>query len=127
MRARQSVLPWRSPDASPAESMIEGAGSICVAILWTMSWLFHAHHRDPGAIGQPDHLLAVDQEHLGAIDTERGRASLHHGLECRRPHRRDVETVVLGGTHRLHHDGARPGQAGAAADRLVGALDGLHG
>src|SRR6266542_4684109 len=98
MRARQSVLPWRSPDASPAESMIEGAGAICFAILrssvasdaqrtptyasrrWLLRassgsqlapapgrinshWrLFHAHHRDPGAIGQPDDLLAIDQE-----------------------------------------------------------------
>ena len=59
--ARHSVPPWRSPDASPAESMI-GARSVTGSAAAIV-----AHHGDPGPVRDPDHLVAVHEQHLPAV------------------------------------------------------------
>src|SRR5206468_284221 len=107
--ARQSVAPWRSPEASPADSMMDTRSDRVI----------EARHRDPGLVGQPDHLVAVHHQHLPAVDAERGGAAVCHRLERRGPYCWNVEAVILGGPDGLHHDRAPPGQAGAATDRLV--------
>src|SRR3990172_617373 len=115
--ARHMVAPWRSPDASPAESMMRRSSPAVI----------YAHHSDPGAVRYSYRLFAVHEEHLVAVDGQRRRAALHHGRKRRRSDGRDVEAEVVPGRHRLDDDRAETGKLGAPADRLVGALGRLDG
>src|SRR5215472_8792169 len=69
--ARHTVAPCRSPDASPAESMIETGSAV----------LIDAHQRDAGGIRQADDLLVVDEEEFAVLDPERRRSTLGHRLD----------------------------------------------
>ena len=68
-RARHRVAPCRSPEASPAESRIEGSG------------LIDAHHRDACGIRPTDQVLSIDEEHAPRFHRERRRAALGHRVD----------------------------------------------
>src|SRR5262245_62333702 len=63
-RARQSVAPCRSPEASPAETTMTGSA---VAV--------NADDRDADRVGLPDQIIAVDQKHAATLDGEGGGAT----------------------------------------------------
>src|SRR6266542_3825605 len=53
VKARQRVPPWRSPDASPAESMMETRSER----------LIDAYHADPGAHGRDVEAVVLRRAH----------------------------------------------------------------
>src|ERR1700730_321335 len=115
-RARQSMPPGRSPEASPAESMTGAwpvAGSAAA---------IDAHQRDPRPIGEPHDGLAVDEQDASGRNGQRGGAALGHRLEGGGADGGGVEAVVARGGYRLDHHRARTGEAASAPDRLVGSL-----
>src|ERR1700693_1407772 len=58
--ARHMVAPWRSPEASPADTMIRRSSAAVI----------HAHHGDAGAVRDSDGLVALHEEHLAAVHAE---------------------------------------------------------
>src|SRR5712691_6207203 len=84
-RARQSVAPWRSPDAAPAESMITGVSALDI----------HAHHRDACGVGHPHHLVAIHEQELAAVHRQGRRAAGGHGFERCGPDGGNVEAVIV--------------------------------
>src|SRR6266403_455181 len=116
-RARQSVPPWRSPEAPPAESMIGARPAVGSATV------IGAHQRDPRPIGELDDRLAVDEQHAPGRHRERGGAALAHRLDGGVADCRHVEAIVVGGGYRLHYHraGAREtAAAGEMAARRIG-------
>src|SRR6266436_6696225 len=112
-RARQSVPPWRSPEASPAESMIGARPAVGSATV------IGAHQGDPRPIGELDDRLAVDEQHAPGRHRERGGAALAHRLDGGGADGRHVEAIVVGGGYRLHHHRAGARETAAAANGLV--------
>src|SRR5262245_60851110 len=83
-RARQRVAPWRSPEASPAETGMSGSANPV-----------NAHHRDARLVGPTDHLVPLEEEHTTTLHPEGDRPAFNHRGEGGGPDRGDVEAIVL--------------------------------
>src|SRR5690349_892896 len=85
----------------------------------------HRHDRDPGAIRERDHLLAVEDDGPARLDRERPALHLHERGDRGRADGGEVEARVLRRLADLHeHDVAVPELAGPP-DRRVRPLDPL--
>src|SRR5262245_51309474 len=115
--ARHMVAPWRSPDASPADSMM---GRRSAAVI-------DGHHGDPGRVRGSHRLLPIHEQHLSRVDGQSRRAPVRHGGDGRGPDGGNVEAEVVSGRDGLDDDGAGAGEPDAPSYRLVGAFDGLDG
>src|SRR5882762_1699854 len=121
-RARHKVSPWRSPEASPAESMTVRRSATVVA-----AHEIAAHDRDTGPLRDADGCLPVDDEDLALLHREGGGAPGGHCLEGGRTDGRDVESEIMALRHGLDHDGSRAAEARPSLYRLVGTLGRLDG
>src|SRR5438093_13771666 len=84
------AAPWRSPDPSPAASMIDGASAR----------LLDTNERDPGAGGVPHARLPVHDQHAPRLDGDYRRAAGRGGLEALRADHGRVEAVGVAPRHR---------------------------
>src|SRR5881396_469113 len=89
--AWHSAAPWRSPEASPAASMIDGPSA---AILDT-------DERDPGEIGVPHARLPCDDEHAPCLAGHHRRAAGRGGSEALRAAAAGRASVVAGEAGRV--------------------------
>src|SRR5882762_7049445 len=116
-RARQSAAPWRSPDASPATSMMAGAAALTS----------DTEERDAGRVRARHALLAVDEQHASRLHGQHGGRARRRRLETLGTDRGRVESVVMVARDGLDDHRAGACQCGAAAYRLRRALDPLDG
>src|SRR5947208_3484306 len=107
-RARHKVPPWRSPEASPAETMMTGRSGMATA-----TREITAHDRDAGLVGEPHGCLPIDDEDLAPLHRESSGTPGRHRLEGGRTDGRqrlvrearssDVATKILRPTHTAEH------------------------
>src|SRR5882672_5329447 len=75
-RARHKVPPWRSPEASPAESMMVRRSATAVA-----AREIAAHDGDAGPLGDAHGCLPIDDENLALLHRESCGAPGRHRFE----------------------------------------------
>src|SRR5713101_752450 len=121
-RARHKIPPWRSPEASPAESMMVRRSATAVA-----AREIAAHDRDAGPLGDAHGCLPIDDDNLARLHRESCGAPRRHRLESGGTDGRDVESKIMALRYRLDHDGTGAAEARPPPDRLVGTLGGLDG
>src|SRR6266478_4839169 len=100
-RARHKVSPCRSPDASPAESMMTRRSGMATA----------AHDRDAGPLGAAHGRLPIDDQDLTLLYREGRGAPGRHRFEGGGTDRRDVEAEIMARRHGLDDDGSGTAEA----------------